>query len=497
LIIGGAGSVVQGNAIRDLGYLRGLNLALQPGGSSAVTAIQVANSGDSCIAGNRIERVAFGIQVVNDVANGSGDGSRTQVVGNAIEGASNLVGCTSCAAGRVIKLQACRNGAGGKDPSPLQDLSVRSNKACQFGGNRLNGGLNQEGSGLDLICGVQFGKFRNNILDGSASAALFALQLRSQFVDYTTNPPTVVLGYADATTTHHNLFVNNQFFAGTRGNPCTSDCKDVKINAEAPDQLNITRLTTTSPTPGNNVFGGRFDATSGKAKPEDTCPTVAPTAVTVTPHGTDLTSKADITALGVRLNTQVTLHFGQGGTDTISTFTSVGCAMTFKKKLRALTKSGTGTFTVTADYTDSNSRSGVNLDQPVRIVGDRLGTVAVTPSAAPPPVAGNLTASPAALSFTAAVGGANPPAATVAIGSTAGQLEWEAVEGAPWLTVSPSSPLTPATLAVSVNAAGLAQGTYTANVLLSSLDSNQILLPVTLTVGAGQKLAATEGGLRR
>lgn len=148
--------------------------------------------------------------------------------------------------------------------------------------------------------------------------------------------------------------------------------------------------------------------------------------------------------------------------------------------------SGTGTFTVSADYQDGNSRSGINMDQAVTILGDRLGSLTVGASSVPPPVVGNLTVTPSMLNFAAQAGGPNPANQVLSIGSTQGQVEWEAIPSVPWLTATASGAFTPASLTVGANTAGMPAGTYTASILLNSIDSNEILLPVTLNVsGAG------------
>lgn len=334
----GANAVVQGNTLTDLGYLRGLTPSGAAAGSSGVSTIQIVNSASSCVAQNRLERIGFGIEVVNFAS--AGDSSKTQVVANAVEGAAGLVGCNNCSQGRVIKLQACRDGANGPDPEPLQDLSVRSNKACLFGGLRnrdTNGNiaLIQEGSGIDLICGVQFSKFRSNVFDGRRrnstdqkdSAVLFTLQTRSQLVDSKTK--TFILGYSPKTTTHHNLFENNTAFSGRGGTTCDNNCADIRINADSPDQINIARTTTTSPTPGGNVFNNflRLDSNS------QSCPGSDFSMVTVETVASQRGPKFRFTTRGVRPMTEVVTHFKQGSTDTLFRFTAGSCAMSFSKRV--------------------------------------------------------------------------------------------------------------------------------------------------------------------
>lgn len=490
-IIEGANSIVQGNTLADIGYLRGVTVPGGAAGSSGVSAIQLIGSGDSCVARNRIERVSFGIELVNvndgDPMTPDGDTSRTQVVANHMIGAAGIKDCDTCSQGRVLKLQACRDGAGGPIPAPLQDLSVRNNRACEYGGAVLNRKLVQEGSGIDLICGVQFSRFLSNTLDGRAGASLFALQLRGQLID--TDGRTVILGYAPETTTHHNRFESNQLFSGRNGGVCDGNCADININAEAPDQINIGRTTTTSPTPGGNTYQPPLRVDPAVA---GSCSGQLFSEVRLTPASGDLGTKIAISTRAIQPGTEVMLKFRRDTdvTPSVFRFTNVGCNFTLSKRARKLVP-GPGTYTVTADYQDGNSLSGPMKDQPVRIVGDRLGTLVIAPATLPPPVTGALTASPLSLTFTAPPGGPNPAARNVAVGSTGEQLEWAAFENAPWLTLAPSSTVTPGNLGVSVNVAGLAAGTYTANILLSSPDADELTIPVTLTVGGTPSAALT------
>jgi uncharacterized protein (TIGR03437 family) len=96
----------------------------------------------------------------------------------------------------------------------------------------------------------------------------------------------------------------------------------------------------------------------------------------------------------------------------------------------------------------------------------------------------SLTASPASVTFQAAVGGAPPAAQTVNIGSSGGSASYSAAvtSGASWLSVSPQSGTLPAKLSISANTASLASGVYSGIVHVSSATAGSIDVPVTLTV---------------
>jgi hypothetical protein len=98
-----------------------------------------------------------------------------------------------------------------------------------------------------------------------------------------------------------------------------------------------------------------------------------------------------------------------------------------------------------------------------------------------------------ALSFTMPFGGASPLPQIVTIATTSGALRFTPVasttSGGNWLSVSPSNTAccyAPYPVAVLVNGAGLAAGTYSGKIVFTdfSNSSNTITVPVTLTVAA-------------
>ncbi|MCC6537425.1 MAG: hypothetical protein IT162_07750, partial [Bryobacterales bacterium] len=106
-----------------------------------------------------------------------------------------------------------------------------------------------------------------------------------------------------------------------------------------------------------------------------------------------------------------------------------------------------------------------------------VNAAAVTPQLAP---------SPAALTFEAQAGGAVPAARAVTVGSTTSAVvSFTAAGSQSWLAVTPSGGSTPGSLAVSVNPAVLAAGTYSGAVTLTPpAPSAVVSIPVTLTVTA-------------
>ena len=122
------------------------------------------------------------------------------------------------------------------------------------------------------------------------------------------------------------------------------------------------------------------------------------------------------------------------------------------------------------------------------------GTINVTsPGAAnSAPVAVTLTVTgvpqlsigPSQLTFAAPVGGPTPAPQTLTVTSANGPLAFTAAAGSVWLGVTPTSGTTPAALSVSVNAAGLANGTYNGTINITPAGSAvPELVLVTLHVG--------------
>jgi hypothetical protein len=91
-----------------------------------------------------------------------------------------------------------------------------------------------------------------------------------------------------------------------------------------------------------------------------------------------------------------------------------------------------------------------------------------------------------AVSLTAAVGGSASTAVTLS--GSDGAASYTVSADAPWLSVTPGTGSTPATLTVAAQAAGLAAGTYAASVSAAAPGHIGATLPVTLTVGATHAL---------
>lgn len=104
---------------------------------------------------------------------------------------------------------------------------------------------------------------------------------------------------------------------------------------------------------------------------------------------------------------------------------------------------------------------------------------------------GNLTVSPTALNFSAAVGGSQPQSQQLTV-SAASSTQFQMSTNVNWISLSPVAGTvlyTNQNVTVSVNTSGLAQGTHSGNILLTSNSLPQSV-PVTLVIGGGSVTVA-------
>jgi len=121
-------------------------------------------------------------------------------------------------------------------------------------------------------------------------------------------------------------------------------------------------------------------------------------------------------------------------------------------------------------------------------------TLTVNP---PPPTIGY---NPTSFNFSATQGGSNPPDQTLSISNTgSGTLNWSVSVDATWLSLNPTNGTNSGTVTLSVNIAGLPEGTYNATITVTAAGATNspVSIPVTLTVNAPSimiTLLAPNGG---
>jgi large repetitive protein len=107
--------------------------------------------------------------------------------------------------------------------------------------------------------------------------------------------------------------------------------------------------------------------------------------------------------------------------------------------------------------------------------------------------AGAVTTSLTSLSFAAAQSGAAPASQNLTVTTTGGN--WTANSSASWLSANPASGGNGASVAISVNQSGLAQGTYNGTIVFSSTGLTSQTVNVSLTVSAAASLTVTPTSL--
>jgi uncharacterized protein (TIGR03437 family) len=119
-------------------------------------------------------------------------------------------------------------------------------------------------------------------------------------------------------------------------------------------------------------------------------------------------------------------------------------------------------------------------------------------AAGAPASAGTLAVRPGALSFNYQAGGITPAAQSISVSSIGAAVSFNASastnSGSGWLSISAAAGVTPATLNVSVNPAGLAPGSYSGSVSIGAPGIAARTLTVNLTVATGVKVYIFSGG---
>jgi uncharacterized protein (TIGR03437 family) len=208
------------------------------------------------------------------------------------------------------------------------------------------------------------------------------------------------------------------------------------------------------------------------------------------------------------------IQLGQPGPTQTVTVTSTGEALSYTVTASTSTPPGSNWLAVGAvSNAASNSTPStfvVVANPPNLGPGVYQGSLLVHPANGNPDttipvtltiVSGNLSVSPASLSFTQVAGGSAPVAQTINVTGTGGPLTFAAfatlTSAGNWLSVSPTAGVTPATLSVSVNGAGLQPGTYNGviNITSAAAGNSPQTVAVSLTIGQPQTLALTPGTL--
>jgi hypothetical protein len=250
-----------------------------------------------------------------------------------------------------------------------------------------------------------------------------------------------------------------------------------------------------------NLLGGTY---SGTITITPTVPGVSPTQIPVTLTIYNV-SQLVVTPASLYYNYQ---SGGSPPTTQYVSVTATGSSVPFKVSVL-----GPTWVTTTATGGGTPTGIGVIVNPPSSTPpGPYSATVTMAPtngSGAPVSVqvsisitsANYLTLGRTSVSFNSTVNGTAPPPAIVPVTSSGGSIRFETVASTlgfgQWLSVYQSSQYTPANLSINVNPAGLAAGTYTGSVLVTSEEAvnGSQNINVTLVVSATTSLYAQPYGL--
>jgi uncharacterized protein (TIGR03437 family) len=224
--------------------------------------------------------------------------------------------------------------------------------------------------------------------------------------------------------------------------------------------------------------------------------TAIPFSVTFT-IGSGAPGQGNLTTNPSSLTFSVTPNSGPSAVQTV-TVSSASAQLTSISAVPA-TSSGGNWLTVTPLSGVSPLSLSVSVNPQGLVAGSYAGAISLNSvGSTDPPVSlpvtltvqssqsSNLTANPATLTFNIAANGSRTQSQTVSLSSSNGspiQVS-AAVLGAAWVAVNPPNLSTPGTITVSVNANGIADGTYQATVNLTSPGAAQVSIPITLNIGS-------------
>ena len=282
----------------------------------------------------------------------------------------------------------------------------------------------------------------------------------------------------------------------------TSNGQALNYTVVASNQGSVAWLSVTGTTTGQTPGSATVAVDGSKLSPgtyQGTLTVTAPNA-----SNTPLTVGVTLTvAPGTISAAPATLNFTQiaGGTAPPAQAVAVSAtpaALPFT--VAATTKDGAAWLSATPASGTTNANVQVSVSAGSLAPGTYTGTVTITSAGAagsPNTIAvtftvtasQTLSALPAAANFSFIIGTANPPAQTVQVTSsgtnTAFTVAATTKDGATWLSATPTSGTTPASLSIQAAPSGLAAGSYTGTVTVSSANSlTPLSIPVTLTVTA-------------
>jgi hypothetical protein len=249
-----------------------------------------------------------------------------------------------------------------------------------------------------------------------------------------------------------------------------------------------------------HASSGGISGFSGKSG--STCTVCHSTSTTNIPPIT-LTGPTTVTSGSTSMYTLSVsvLTSGNGGLDvaaTAGTFTAGTGTRVLNGEITHIAPSTTHSWTFSWTAPTVTANTNVTLyAASIDSYGGGTGTLQRTITVTPPAAAPTIGVSPASLTFNYQSGGATPAAQTLAVSSSGTAFNFTISTSAAWLSATPASGNTPGNVSVSVNPSGLAVGTYTGNVTITSASASNSpkTVGVTLNVTAAPTLSASPASL--
>ena len=224
---------------------------------------------------------------------------------------------------------------------------------------------------------------------------------------------------------------------------------------------------------GDGLYTNMYTLTPAASATPDFSLSASPTSLSVT-QGLSGTSTITVTPSN-GFNGAVT--FTAAGVPSGVTASFASSTLT----LAASSTATTGTSTVTITGTSGALTHTTTVSLTVSAAGTSTST---------------LTATPSSLRFNYQMGGRLPSSQTLAITSTGGSTSYTATETDPWLSINPTSGSgTPGSIRASVNPAGMAVGSYGAQINITAQSGKTITVTVALIITGGSGGGGTTGSM--
>jgi len=481
------------------------------GGTAYITATANTNvSGSGTYTGILTITVGSASQQLTvNLTSGSGAGGGSS--GYVAPTTLNLVGVSGSTSAVTAKIVFAGSGTFQLATSPV--YSANSDSVAWLIESQVGGSMTTQGTPVTIYANP------SRLSPGSYSATVaIALVVNGVAV---TSPPTLTVNFvvvsgetfvSDPSTVIMNTGGTSQTAtiqvsaSGSTALPVNVTTDQAWLNATVQGggtstPVNITVTATTSSL-SNGLYAGNVTVTGGSAPPLYV-PVVVVVSGAINPTGLTLSSPSLTFAAtpggSAPANQSLTVSSNTGGTSfSVSssvtspsggnwlTVTPSGNLQTNQTLTVGVNQSGLSAGTYAANIV--LAANGATLTVPVTLVVGNGGSSG-----------GNVSVSPTSLTFSAAYGGSAPSSQTLTVSSASGSsgvsFTAAATSTGNWLSVTPTSGTTQATLNVSVNQASLSAGNYSGSISITPSGGTAVSVPVSLSVVSQPSISVSPSSL--